>query len=126
MKSLVDELNISDKVIFAGFHKNPYPWIKNADLFVMSSDSEGLPTVLIESLIIGTKVVSTNCPTGPSEILTGKLSKYLSPTGDHIALAKNMVSALSEYPELTNKLIEQYNSEMVAKKYIAYANNLFS
>ena len=124
MKALVTELNIADRVIFAGFHKNPYPWIKNAELFAMSSDSEGLPTVLIESLILGTPVVSTNCPTGPSEILTGELARFLSPVGDHKSLALNMVDALSDYPSITESIIEKYDSKHVALQYIKHAENL--
>ena len=125
MQRLAEELNISDRVIFAGFHTNPYPWVKNAELFAMSSDNEGLPTVLIESLILGTKVVSTDCPTGPSEILTGDLARFLSPVEDHDALAKNMTAALSEYPEITEELISKYNSKTVAEKYISHAQTLF-
>lgn len=125
MKALAKELGIEEKVVFAGFDQNPYPWIKNAQLFVMSSDSEGLPTVLIESLIVGTKVVSTNCPTGPSEILTGQLASYLSPVGESGPLAVNIVRALEEYPEIDESLISQYRSEMVAKAYIEHAKALF-
>ena len=126
MKALATELDIADRVIFAGFHKNPYPWIKNAELFAMSSDSEGLPTVLIESLILGTPVVSTNCPTGPSEILTGDLARFLSPVGDHKSLARNMVDALSGYPAITESIIERYDSKHVAQQYIGHAEQLFS
>ena len=92
----------------------------------MSSDSEGLPTVLIESLILGTPVVSTNCPTGPSEILTGDLARFLSPVGDHKSLARNMVDALSGYPAITESIIERYDSKHVAQQYIGHAEQLFS
>jgi glycosyltransferase involved in cell wall biosynthesis len=71
MRELITAMGMQERVIMPGFQANPYPWMLHADLFVMSSDSEGLPTVLIESLILGTPVVSTDCPTGPSEILTG-------------------------------------------------------
>jgi len=118
---LVDDYGISDRVIFVGFNKNPYPWIKNASLFVLSSDSEGLPTVIIEALILGTPVVSTNCPTGPSEILTGEFSQYLSPVGDAQSLADNIVSALTFYPEINYDLISKYHHIEVAKKYIKHA-----
>lgn len=126
MKALAKELGIEKQVMFAGFDQNPYPWIKNAQLFAMSSDSEGLPTVLIESLIVGTKVVSTNCPTGPSEILTGPLASYLSPVDESKPLAVNIVRALEEYPEIDESIINQYRSEMVAKAYIEHAKELFS
>ncbi|WP_422462351.1 glycosyltransferase [Endozoicomonas sp. ALB115] len=125
MRKLVEDLGIKERVLFAGFHSNPYPWIKNADLFVMSSDSEGLPTVLIESLIVGTKVISTDCPTGPREILTGELADFLSEVGDYKGLAKNIARALDSYPELSEELIGKYHSEAIAEKYIEHAKKIF-
>lgn len=68
-KQLVKELGIADKVIFAGFQKNPYPWIKNASFMILSSDFEGLGLVILESLALNTPVISTDCPSGPAEIL---------------------------------------------------------
>jgi len=56
-------------------HPNPYPFFKNAKLFVHTAKYEGLPTVLLESLALGTPVVSYDCPTGPRDIL-GKNSEY--------------------------------------------------
>lgn len=122
----VDNLNLSNRIFFHKFDHNPYPLIKNADLFVMSSDSEGLPTVLIESLIIGTPIVSTNCPTGPAEILTGNLSEFLSPPDDSNALAENISKALSKYPPITDDMIQRFDHKIIARQYIAHANNIFS
>ncbi|MBK8451879.1 MAG: glycosyltransferase [Thiofilum sp.] len=118
LKAQIHNLSLENRVILAGFQKNPYPWIKNADLFVMSSNNEGLPTVLIESLILGTPVVSVDCPTGPSEILTGELADYLSPVGDVDALATNITKALQHYPQIDDSLLAKFNSEYVAKQYI--------
>lgn len=58
-----------DRVFVAGFQDNPYSWMANADLLVLSSDFEGLSNVIVEALICGTPVVSTDCPSGPGEIL---------------------------------------------------------
>ncbi|ELV2771259.1 glycosyltransferase, partial [Enterobacter cloacae] len=65
----VIRLGLESDVLFLGFQKNPYFFISNAKLLMLTSDSEGLPTVLIESLILGVPVISTDCPTGPAEIL---------------------------------------------------------
>ncbi len=119
---LVKALGLRDRVFFLGFKKNPYPYIKAADLFVLSSDNEGLSLVLIESLILGTKVISTNCPTGPSEILTGEFAQYLSPPGDEEALALNIKQALTAYPQIKEDLIARFNIESVINKYISYCS----
>lgn len=120
MKALAAELGIAERVRFQGFEQNPYPWIKGAALVAMSSDSEGLPTVLIESLILGTPVVSTDCPTGPSEILTGDLARFLSPVDDAPALAANIRAALESYPPITEQHIERFRAENTIRTYIAH------
>lgn len=117
---LVEELSLSNRVSFLGFKKNPYPWIKAADLFVLSSDNEGLSLVLIESLILGTKAVSTNCPVGPSEILTGEFSQFLSPPGDDHALALNIEKALASYPKIDKSLIARFSIDSVIAKYVSF------
>ena len=117
---LVEELSLSNRVSFLGFKKNPYPWIKAADLFVLSSDNEGLSLVLIESLILGTKAVSTNCPVGPSEILTGEFSQFLSPPGDDHALALNIEKALVSYPKIDKSLIARFSIDSVIAKYVSF------
>ena len=84
----------------------------------MSSASEGLPTVLIESLILGTPVVSTNCPTGPSEILTGSLATFLSPVGEVDALALNIRRALNDYPKIDDSFLERFHDTYAINQYI--------
>jgi glycosyltransferase involved in cell wall biosynthesis len=90
IQQLAHELGIAEKVIFAGFHPNPYPIIKGAKLSVLTSDYEGLPTVLIESLALQVPVLSTDCPSGPKEILTDQLANALSPVRDIDAMAQNI------------------------------------
>lgn len=118
IESEIERLSLQERVILAGFDPNPYPWIKNASLFAMSSASEGLPTVLIESLILGTPVVSTNCPTGPSEILTGSLATFLSPVGEVDALALNIRRALNDYPKIDDSFLERFHDTYAINQYI--------
>jgi len=125
IKQLIKNLGINDKIIIPGFQQNPYPWIKNADLLAMSSDSEGLPTVLIESLILNTPVVSTDCPTGPSEILTGELAQFLSPPNNAEQLAKNISKALLKYPNIRPDILSKFNYITIGKQYINHALELF-
>ncbi len=95
LRALATELGIADRVIFAGFHADPSPFYATADLFVLSSDYEGLPTVLIEALSFGLPVVSTDCLSGPAEILDHGRYGALVPVGDAAALARAMDEALS-------------------------------
>lgn len=69
LKSLVKQMDLTDKVLFKGFEENPYSFIKNAKYVCLTSKFEGFPRVLIESLSIGTPVVSVNCKSGPKEII---------------------------------------------------------
>lgn len=69
-KHLVEELNLTDKVVFTGFKENPYPYLKKAEFMLLTSKSEGFPNVILESFACETPVVSYDCKTGPSEIIT--------------------------------------------------------
>ncbi len=71
------ELGVESRVCFKGFVSNPYPYIKNAKCLVLTSDYEGLPTVLIEAHSLGVPAISLDCPTGPREILTGNHEQLL-------------------------------------------------
>jgi glycosyltransferase involved in cell wall biosynthesis len=94
LEALVGELGLADDVALPGFRENPMSYMAASALFVLSSAWEGLPTVLIEALAAGTRVVSTDCPSGPREILQGGLLGTLVPVGDATALADAMTDAL--------------------------------
>lgn len=88
LEALAIELGIDQDLAMPGFQKNPFVWFAKADVFVMSSIHEGFPNVLVECMACGTPVVSTDCPSGPSEILEGGVYGPLVPVGDHAALAE--------------------------------------
>ena len=71
-KELAKELGLTDKVLFLGFKENPYPYISKAEFMLLTSKTEGFPNVLLESFACQTPVVSYDCKTGPSEIITHK------------------------------------------------------
>jgi glycosyltransferase involved in cell wall biosynthesis len=81
-------------MIIMGFVANPYPYFRAASLFVLSSLWEGLPTVLLEAMALGLPIVSTDCPSGPREILEGGRLGELVPTEDVSALARAIAAAL--------------------------------
>ena len=118
LDQLIHSMNLTERVIVAGFQKNPYPWMRHAKLSVLSSDSgEALGMVLIESLICGTPVVSTDCPSGPSEILTGSLAKWLVPVNDAKALSKKIQEALATDISIDERLIKKFKDKYVMKQY---------
>lgn len=96
LRQLASRLGIDNDVCFLGFESNPYPWIRHAALIAHSAKMEGLPTVLIESLVMGKLIVSTDCPTGPREILDDGKAGLLTPVGDAPALANAMYRLLSD------------------------------
>lgn len=115
----VKKYGLTDRVIIPDFQQNPYPWIKAAQLLVLSSDFEGLPTVLIEALICGTPVVSTNCPTGPAEILTGKLSSLLVPRRNVQLLALKLDEVLKTQPDVSDAdILFSVNSDYISRQYL--------
>jgi glycosyltransferase involved in cell wall biosynthesis len=114
---MIKDRQLEDRVINLGFKQNPYKYIKNASLLVLSSDREGLPTIVIESLILGTPVVSTDCPTGPSEILTGDLAYWLVPVQNPSVLAAKIDKALDMKINIQDKNIYKFDKEYIYQEY---------
>lgn len=96
LAALARELGIQDDVDFRGFQSNPFAWMARAQVFALSSVFEGLPAALIEAMACGTPVVSTDCPSGPREILEGGRWGRLAPVGDWRALARAMRDTLDD------------------------------
>ena len=95
LERLSRNLGVVQDVDLPGFIANPYPILSKASLFVLSSRWEGLPWVLIEALACGTKVVATDCPSGPREILDNGAYGELCPVEDVPAMAAAMIRTLS-------------------------------
>ncbi|MEO5345405.1 MAG: glycosyltransferase [Magnetococcus sp. YQC-9] len=95
LQQMIQERDLSDRVIITGFQTNPYPWIAGARLLILSSDHEGMPNVLIEALACGTPVVSTDCPSGPRELLATDLPEALVPMNDVDALVAGIERMLA-------------------------------
>ena len=106
LEMLARTLGIAADVAMPGFVENPYAYLARAAVFALSSASEGLPTVLIEALACGCPVVSTDCPSGPAEILDGGKYGRLVPVGDDAALAQAICDTLDHVPP-REKLIER-------------------
>ena len=119
LEALITELNLTDSVSLPGFVKNPYPYLKAASAFVLSSRWEGLPTVLIEALACGCPVIATDCPSGPQEILAGGKYGFLVPVGDVIELSDKMLQVLYNAPK-TDLLVERGQDFAVERSVAEY------
>jgi glycosyltransferase involved in cell wall biosynthesis len=117
LDALVEEHHLSDRIVIPGFQENPYNWIQGADLLVLSSDHEGLPNVLVEALILHTRVVSTDCPSGPREILGNLAEKYLVECNNAAALAEAMHRALREPFVEPSSFAERFCATAAIKQY---------
>jgi len=96
LELLVDELGLTDDVSLPGFVDNPYKFMARAAVFVLSSRREGFGNVLAEAMTVGTPVVSTDCPSGPAEILeSGKWGRLVR-VGDPQMLADALLDALAQ------------------------------
>lgn len=108
LQYLVVRLNLEESIIFLGRKDNPYIWMKNSKLFILSSKYEGFPTVLIEALILNVPILSSDCPTGPKEILSVKFKyNHLFKVGDINSLKKQILLLSNKDDNLLYKYIEE-------------------
>ncbi len=119
-KDLVAELGLNDRIHFLGFRKNSYPYIKAARLLVLCSDFEGLGMVLLEALVLKTAAISTDCKSGPNEILHPKsLCKIGAPKAFEVLLDNS-----SKHPELYKfQLNDKFMLEHAQTGYLGLLEN---
>ncbi|MCR3966353.1 glycosyltransferase [Aeromonas veronii] len=114
LESVAANLKLHDRVHFIGLKANPYVWMKHADTFVLSSRGEGFGLVLVEALLLCGRVISTDCPVGPSEVLERGRLGTLVPMGDVPALTDAL---LNPPPKLSNIDLAKYSSESVLREF---------
>ena len=140
LEQITKDLNIIDQVFFLGFDSNPYKYLKNADLFMFGSNHEGFPNVCIEALCCGLPLLTTNCKSGPDEILELKepktddimITQYgiLTPT-NNLTLMKKGLDYFLQNPDYIeqcrelvvervkdfekNKILENYETVLLEK-----------
>ncbi|ENH96576.1 group 1 glycosyl transferase [Gracilibacillus halophilus YIM-C55.5] len=129
--ALSKELGVNEDVHFVGFQTNPYVYFQRADLFVLSSVHEGFSHVIAEALATRTPVVSTNCKSGPSEVLDNGTYGQLSEVGDEKQLARNIKQVITleqqDISTLQEKGFERANTfhvKKIIKDYEQVFNNV--
>lgn len=128
LENVVIEQGVQDDVDFPGFVDNPYAYMRQASVFVLSSAWEGLPTVLIEAMACGCPIVSTDCPSGPSEILdSGKYGRMV-PVGDPQGLSDAMIKELNDptpSDTLQKSAFERFSKDKVLDEYEDLIMNIY-
>lgn len=114
LREMAASRGLKDKVIFAGSRTNPYPWMKHAKLFVLSSKFEGFGVVLVESMACGTPVVAVDCPGGVRDVLIEEQQQYLVPE-DPDALAEMMRHALAHPLKVKDEWIMRFDARKIAQ-----------
>ncbi|NQX89612.1 MAG: glycosyltransferase [Halioglobus sp.] len=119
LQGLASELGFSADVGLLGYQPNPQDYLRSACVFVLSSRYEGFGNVLVEALLAGCPVVSTDCPSGPSEILEGGIYGQLVPLENIEALAGAIIAALENAPEpeVLRRRGREFSPERAAAKY---------
>jgi len=126
--ALSAELGIKDFVSLPGFISNPMSWMNYASVFVLSSEYEGLPFVLVEAMAAGCQVVSTDCPGGSSEILGDGKYGALVPVHDHISLAAAISEAI-KHPidaQQIRRRSEEFTAPKVVSNYLELISKLIN
>lgn len=119
LKKLIKEKNLEEYIFMPGYVSNPLKYFEISDIFVLSSLSEGMPNVMIEAMMCGCTPVSTNCMTGPSEIIKDNEYGYLSPIKDHKTLAENILNAVKKpiSKKKLDEVVSKFDANLVIKKH---------
>jgi glycosyltransferase involved in cell wall biosynthesis len=120
LRALARELGVAEDVTLPGFVDNPFAYMARASVFVLSSAWEGLPGVLIQALACGCPVVSTDCPSGPPEILANGRFGPLVPAGDDAAMASAIAASLDDPPDpaALRRRAEAFSMERAVDAYL--------
>jgi len=114
---LIERKKLKNNILLLGKKLNPYPWIKNSKILIQSSKTEGLPTTLIEGLILKKLMIATDCKTGPREILDNGNLGVLVPVNDSEIMSEKIVELLEENSELKYKIENNLQNDDYLKKY---------
>tara|TARA_B100000787_G_scaffold169513_1_gene160927 strand:+ start:1695 stop:2792 length:1098 start_codon:yes stop_codon:yes gene_type:complete len=131
LKKYCNDYNMQKFIKFTGYLKNPYKYIESSQIVILTSKFEGLPNILIESQFFKKYIISTNCPTGPKEILLNGLAGDLIKIGDSKKLANlinnyyNNKKIISKKIDVGSKNLVRFDYKRNCKKYLDFVLNNF-
>lgn len=122
LRKTIKELNLEKNVDLVGFVDNPYSWMLNSDLFILPSRHEGFGNVIVEAMACGTPIISTDCPSGPSEILEDGKWGDLIPVGNVEELSNAIINSLTTPNRISannlKKRAYEFSAEVSINKYL--------
>ncbi len=130
LRKYILENKLSKNVVISKYLNNPFPLIKKSDLFVLTSIYEGLPNVLLEAIALNKIAISTNCPTGPKEILLNGKGGILFKVGNYIELAQKIINFSKNkkiYKKkifIAKKSLNRFNYDLNLNKYLKLYKSL--
>jgi N-acetylgalactosamine-N,N'-diacetylbacillosaminyl-diphospho-undecaprenol 4-alpha-N-acetylgalactosaminyltransferase len=117
IRRMIDEKKLNNKIVQWGIQKNPFHFFKQADAFVLSSDYEGFPNVMLEAMACGLPVISTNCRSGPSELICNDITANSMAPHEEIKICENgILTPVGNSKALAEAMTLVYEDEMVRNK----------
>ena len=123
LKRYIKDHNLNHLVKIRNFLENPYPVMKQSDFLILSSKYEGLPNVLLEGIVLNKLIISSDCPTGPKEILSKGKGGYLFKIGDYNELSNKIIyyyknkSKINSMLKFSKKNIKRFDYDINLNKY---------
>jgi len=132
LEQKINEMSLTGNVFLCGRVNNIFPELQKADLFVMSSDYEGMPNALMEAIAMGIPCISTDCPTGPADLIIDKETGYLVPVGEYGLLSNAIMDAVKN-PKYANEMAikarenlkNKFSEEKIVEKFIRLIEKQF-
>jgi glycosyltransferase involved in cell wall biosynthesis len=126
LEVLSEELNVAHRVHMPGFVRNPYKYMARSDVFVLSSKFEGFGNVIVEAMACGCPVVSTNCRSGPTEILENGKWGRLVPVEDPLRMSNAINESIASPLPPSKERAQDFTAEVIMDQYCSLIYNLLS